>query len=178
MGKTAIKTKKQEIVDYWFSRVDECGLSVDASEAHERCWRCECEHNLERCHIIPESLGGKDEPSNLVLLCHRCHLDNPNITDPEIMWDWIRAYGAPMHDAFWNLTGMKEYEFIYNRSFYSELMDLGIELEEVNELMKSYLPEIIKKAGHHYGHPYMNATIMADAYRMIIKRIAKEGIKP
>lgn len=57
MGKTVIKTKKQDIVDYWFSRVSECGLSVDASEAHERCWCCGCEYNLHRCHIIPESLG-------------------------------------------------------------------------------------------------------------------------
>ncbi len=27
--KGSIKTKKQEIVDYWFSKVDESGLSVD-----------------------------------------------------------------------------------------------------------------------------------------------------
>ncbi|MCZ0632436.1 hypothetical protein [Mediterraneibacter gnavus] len=24
-------------------------------------------------------------PSNYVLLCSRCHLDNPNVADPEIM---------------------------------------------------------------------------------------------
>ncbi|MCZ7695340.1 hypothetical protein [Mediterraneibacter gnavus] len=24
-------------------------------------------------------------PSNHVLLCSRCHLDNPNVADPEIM---------------------------------------------------------------------------------------------
>lgn len=180
MGKTAIKTKKEEIVRYWFFEqlVDECGLSVDASEAHERCWRCGCKHNLERCHIVPESLGGKDEPSNLVLLCHRCHLDNPNITDPEIMWDWIRAYGVPIYDTFWDLIGIKEYEFIYNRSFYSELIDLGIEDPfEANKLIKSYLPEILKKVGHHYGHPYMNTATIAGAFRMIIKRIAKERNK-
>jgi len=70
MGKReAIKTSIEEIVDYWKRHEDECGLSVDWAEAHERCWRCGCEKNLERCHIIPDSLGGKDEPSNLVLLC-------------------------------------------------------------------------------------------------------------
>ena len=26
-------------------------------------------------------ISGKDEPSNFVLLCHRCHIDNPNISD-------------------------------------------------------------------------------------------------
>ena len=170
MEKAAIKTTKDEIVNYWFFEkfIDECGLSVDASEAKERCWCCGCKHNLERCHIVPESLGGKDEPSNLVLLCHRCHLDNPNITDPEIMWDWLRAYGVPMYDTFWDLMGLKEYEFIYKRSFYSELFDLGIKSHtEANELIKSYLPEIIKQVGHHCGHPYMNMATIAGAYRMI-----------
>jgi len=175
-----MKTTKEEIVNYWFVEqlVDECGLSVDASEAHERCWRCGCEYNLERCHIVPEALGGKDEPSNLVLLCHRCHLDNPNITDPEIMWDWIRAYGVPIYDTFWDLIGIKEYEFIYNRSFYSELIDLGIEdPAQANKLIKSYLPEILRNVGHHYGHPYMNTATMAGVFRMIIKKIAKERNK-
>ncbi|MFR6162100.1 HNH endonuclease [Mediterraneibacter gnavus] len=35
--------------------------------------------------MVPESLGGEDIPSNHVLLCSRCHLDNPNVADPEIM---------------------------------------------------------------------------------------------
>ena len=30
MKRPAINTTKREIVDYWFSRIDECGLSVDA----------------------------------------------------------------------------------------------------------------------------------------------------
>ncbi len=87
MTRQSIKTKKEDIVKYCFFEklIDESGLSIDASEAHERCWRCGCEKSLERCYIIPASLGGKDEPANLVLLCKRCHLDNPNITDPEIM---------------------------------------------------------------------------------------------
>ena len=77
--RTAIKTTIPEIVDYWFSRVYEGDLSVDASEAHERCWRCGYQTKLERCHIIPHSRGGADEPSNLVLLCKKCHLENKKI---------------------------------------------------------------------------------------------------
>lgn len=64
-----IKTTKKEIIDYWAVRQDECELSVDWAEAHERCWRCGYKKTLDRCHIIPDSLGGKDEPKNLVLLC-------------------------------------------------------------------------------------------------------------
>src|SRR5699024_4292664 len=115
MERKNIKAQKHEIVDYWFSRVDECELSVDAAEAHERCWRCGYKRGLERCHIVPSSLGGSDEPSNLVLLCKRCHLENPNVSDPEIMWDWIRAYGTSLYGTFWTIQGMKEYEFIYKK---------------------------------------------------------------
>lgn len=32
MKKQLIKAKNQKIVDYWFARVGECGLSVDAAE--------------------------------------------------------------------------------------------------------------------------------------------------
>ena len=171
MKRDSIKTKIKDIVDYWFTRVDECGLSVDASEAHERCWRCGCKKNLERCHIIPASLGGKDEPSNLVLLCKRCHLENPNVNDPEIMWDWLRAYGVPFYDTFWDLLGQKEYEFIYHKSFISELEDLGIvDLEDINKILKEYAPIIIKEVRHHYGHPYMNTATIAGAYRMVLKK--------
>lgn len=123
----------------------------------------------------PRIIRRERRTSNLVLLCHRCHLDNPNITDPEIMWDWIRAYGVPNYDTFWDYMGIKEYEFIYKKSFYSELIDLGIKnLTVANELIKSYLPKIQKEAGQHYGHPYMNTATIAGIYRMIIKKIAKE----
>ena len=176
MKRQNIKTKKEEIVRYWFFEqlVNECGLSVDTAEAHERCWRCGCEYNLERCHIVPASLGGKDEPSNLDLLCHRCHLDNPNITDPEIMWDWIRAYGVAMYDTFWDRLGLKEYEFIYKKDFYTEMEELGItKPEELNSIIKNLAPEILNGVGHHYGHPYMNTATIAGDYRMLVKKVAK-----
>ena len=60
-----MKTTLEEAIDYWVKYQDESGLSVDWAEAKERCWRCGCERNLQRCHIVPYALGGKDEPSNM-----------------------------------------------------------------------------------------------------------------
>ena len=176
MKRERIKTSKEEIVKYWFyeKSIDESGLSIDASEANDRCWRCGCKNNLERCHIVPDSLGGKDEPSNLVLLCHRCHLDNPNISDPEIMWDWIRAYGVAIYDTFWDRLGQKEYKFIYKKDFFQEMEELGItDSFELNSLIKNLAPEFLKNVSYHYGQPYMNVATIAGVYRMIAKRIAK-----
>ncbi len=78
-----IKTTSKEIVEYWDSRIDETELSIDFAEAEERCWRCAYKSKLHRCHIIPDSLGGEDTPSNLVLLCRRCHIEAPNIKDKD-----------------------------------------------------------------------------------------------
>ena len=167
MKREVIKAKNHEIVEYWFSRIDECGLSVDAAEAHERCWRCGCKRTLERCHIVPASLGGSDDPSNLVLLCHRCHLDSPNVADPEIMWDWIRAYGTSFYDTFWTIQGMKEYEFIYNRSLEEEFKTRNIEdINRFNEITK----EEMRKATYHFGDPYLNIATIAGIIRMALKK--------
>lgn len=57
------------------------------------CWRCGwAGSRIERCHIIPASLDGPDQPSNLVLLCHRCHLDAPDVLDPAVMWKYIDCH--------------------------------------------------------------------------------------
>ena len=142
MGKRAnIKTPIQEAVKYWAERIDECGLSVNWAEAETHCWRCGCEENLQRCHIIPDPLGGRDEPANIVLLCERCHIHGPNVTDPEIMWDWIKAYSVPFYNTFWCLLGAKEYRFIYKKSFAQEIWDI---LEAVNMQYDEQVERIIK----------------------------------
>jgi 5-methylcytosine-specific restriction endonuclease McrA len=46
---------------------------------------------LQRCHVIPQALGGSDEPLNLVILCEPCHADSPDHVDPSHMYEWMRA---------------------------------------------------------------------------------------
>ncbi|WP_408639329.1 HNH endonuclease [Nocardia yamanashiensis] len=79
-----------EIVDHWSMVEDESGLAIDWAEAHERCWRCGYKAKLERCHIVPDALGGAATPDNLVLLCSRCHREAPNHENPIYMWRWLR----------------------------------------------------------------------------------------
>jgi ribosomal protein L37E len=82
----------QEIVDYWTARESECGLAVDWAEAHERCWRCGYKSRLQKCHIVPKSPDGKNDRSNLVLLCGRCHREAPNVADPQVHVDMDENY--------------------------------------------------------------------------------------
>ncbi|MFJ7732504.1 HNH endonuclease [Lysinibacillus sp. NPDC097231] len=168
-----IRTTKEQIVEYWFNIIDESGLSVDASEAIERCWRCGYKARLQRCHIIPDSLGGTDSVNNLVLLCERCHIENPNVSDTKIMWDWIRAYTTPFYDTFWMIEGFKEYEFIYGKSFEEEVRERNI---KNTELIKKRFHEEFKKASFHFGHPYLNKATIAGMIHMVLKKYDKENI--
>lgn len=68
MSRNNIKTTKKQIVDYWVRHVDESDLIVDFYEAEELCWRCGCKRPLERCHIVPYSLGGKIH--HQILFCY------------------------------------------------------------------------------------------------------------
>lgn len=158
-----IKTRIPEIVDYWAGHQDESDLSVDFSEAHERCWRCGCKRRLQRCHIVPDSLGGQDEPSNLVLLCARCHLENPNVADPHIMWDWLKAYKESFYDTFWINHGMCEYERIYACSFKEELKKRNImDLTAINTIVSDKMSQ----ASYHFGDPHFNVATIAGVLRM------------
>lgn len=44
---------------------------------------------LNRCHIVPAALGGKDEPPNLFLLCEECHMLSPDTTNPANFFRWV-----------------------------------------------------------------------------------------
>lgn len=179
MGKRKnIRTTITEIIDYWIQYIDECDLSVDWSEADTHCWRCGCQNHLQRCHIIPDSLEGKDEPANLVLLCERCHAEGPNVADPEIMWDWIKAYKVPFYDTFWSIQGMKEYQFIYKKDIVEEIKDILSEAgildnsEKVRDILGKTLRSVQDKASVHFGQPYFNTATMAGLYRMMLKELA------
>ena len=64
---------------------------------------------LERCHILPDAAGGEDKPENLFLLCHRCHIESPDTTEPRYFFRWVhRQRGrGPNYDGFFcrELTG-------------------------------------------------------------------------
>jgi hypothetical protein len=47
---------------------------------------------LERAHVVPRSLGGSEEPENIVLLCYECHLAAPDTAEARYMWQWLAAH--------------------------------------------------------------------------------------
>lgn len=68
-------------------------------EEGRRCFCCGSHRRLQKCHIVPRSLGGLDEPLNIIPLCGVCHDKQPDTADPEAVWEWI-------HDESNWLTGI------------------------------------------------------------------------
>jgi hypothetical protein len=114
-----VKTSHESILEYWCSRIDESDMGCDWDEALTRCWRCGDEHrtkSLHRCHIIPAQDGGKDEPSNLVLLCSPCHAEAPSLSDDkDAIWQWIKRTCKSYYGQFWGDRLFEEFEKLYGR---------------------------------------------------------------
>lgn len=45
--------------------------------------------SLEKCHVVPLYLGGADDPSNVVLMCGRCHESQPDSTDSQVTFEYM-----------------------------------------------------------------------------------------
>ncbi|HWZ15856.1 MAG TPA: HNH endonuclease signature motif containing protein [Mucilaginibacter sp.] len=159
------KTTIPDIIKYWEVNIYEGDLSIDFSEAHERCWRCGYKSKLEKCHIIPHSLGGPDSPDNYVLLCSICHSEGPNIDDRDFFWDWLKAHKAIFYNTYWITRGMQEYELVYKKSIVKELLELNISPDNIKPLLQ----EQINKCSWHFGQPRMNPATIAGLFYMIVK---------
>lgn len=60
-------------------------------DAWRMCWCCGgSSRKLQKCHIVPRSLGGSDKPENIIPLCPMCHDEMPDVIDPEVLWSWIK----------------------------------------------------------------------------------------
>jgi len=161
------KTKHKDIVDYWLPLKDECELGVDWSEAHERCWRCGYKSSLHRCHIVPDSLEGVDHPSNLILLCGRCHREAPNHTNPQYMWIWLKASYGSFYDTYWTQRGLEEFERMFQRKPFSNLNEKQVDLNEINEL----LGREIEKTTIHFGEGRLNPSTIACVIAELEKKL-------
>lgn len=177
MGKRDdIKTSKKECIEYWKKHINESEIGTDWDTADCRCWRCGRQADLQRCHIIPDALGGKDEASNIVLLCDKCHEEGPNVEDSEIMWDWIKAYARPNEHMYLFAQIEREYEYIYKRSLREEVEFFSRFLggEEINKMVALKILDASQHATNHFGKPFLSVMNGVGILRMYFKGLAEE----
>jgi hypothetical protein len=103
---------KSQIFEYWKERLPGLGFLVDWGAPG--CWACGFRYGakydvkrsnanwseifycwdkipLQRCHVIPRSLGGTNDVANLFLMCRECHDQAPNTSLPDIFFEWAHA---------------------------------------------------------------------------------------
>jgi hypothetical protein len=106
---------KSQIFEYWKDRLWEQDILIHWE--WPSCWACHFHYGtkyqikrsrpswsevlnvwdkipLQRCHIIPRSLGGLDDVGNLFLMCRECHDLAPNTNIPEIFFEWARTQSS------------------------------------------------------------------------------------
>ena len=145
-----VNLTKCQISEYWMKNCpyDEAELNIDLTEMPFHCWNCghdmrigksndSAKTRLQRCHIIPKSLGGENIPSNYVLLCHICHREAPNVRNSQKMWEWIKSNYVPfsIYDSYNINKGLALFEQQKGYSF----------LTKVLPLIKGDISDIIKK---------------------------------
>ena len=159
---STIHDSQQKIVDYWYGkyilpdgRIADKYVSgaipilIDRGELN--CWACDmpeekCE--LQRCHILAESLGGEGYADNLFLLCERCHEESPDTTNRSAFFRWVykrrKTYSAGAHNSEALLKAINEELSERGMMSFQELfMTLPKEKQEELAKMLTYKPEDI-----------------------------------
>jgi len=116
---------------------------------------------LERAHIIPHMLGGSNHPSNFVMLCHSCHLENPNTRSEDVYFQWIK--------------NVKNHKTKKAMSVIKALSIFGVSCDMINILysiegdafVSSLMQSAKKDCGLHQG---LNTNTFAGAVSVKIKK--------
>jgi hypothetical protein len=151
------KTKQwiKDAVAYWEPRVYEGDIGCDWDEADVRCWRCGYLRACQKCHIVPQSLGGSDEISNLIPLCADCHDEMPNVSDSSEVWRWIESDHGCLHDTYWTVRAVRQ----------SKLTD-----SEIESFSDEKLKEVISECSLHFGQLHGRARLSVATIAWAIRK--------
>jgi len=114
---------------------------------------------LERAHIVPRSLGGPDDVSNLLLLCRPCHRESPDWVDPEQMARWTATREErPSREVETLMAWFSAAESVpdFQDALAAVVMEEGAS-ERVSELIR----DLLGRAGTHFGVGFSQGTRVA-----------------
>lgn len=109
-------------------------------------------NNFEKAHIVPKDLGGKDDPSNLFILCKECHRESPDTVFERMFFQWI-----------------------YSRRIYSKgmtILDDSIQMCKKNNIPLYYLlpNSTNNKYKNTHGAIFATSTISAEMVGLALTR--------
>jgi hypothetical protein len=113
--------------------------------------------NLDRCHLIPRGAGGSDLPSNLVLLCKRCHAAAPNVgISAQPMIQWIQARE---NYILWMLRRATEECIALRPTALEEFASLGWTYDEFKTSCAEVI-DFLRVVNHPGGEPFATIAVV------------------
>jgi len=142
--------KKQEWVrqcwEYHSLHISELDVAVDWADwesDYSMCWCCGHKSKLQKCHIIPKSLGGGLNAENIVPLCAQCHDRAPDVADKNEMFKWISSQQNPLSGLglgrYWHLSSI------------IEKRAKQLNLVPASDDFKKYLEEAMESTSFHFS---------------------------
>ena len=126
--------------------------------------------HFDRAHIIPHMLGGSNNPSNFIILCHKCHLENPNTKYEDIYFTWLGS--------------VKNHNLKWSEDLLKSLRLFGISDEELIilddfEIIRPIIKETFEEAGIHQGINVMTySSLMAMKIKKYFEELEKDIAQP
>ena len=68
-----------------------CGFWLEKWDDQTTVGKRWASSSLQKCHVTPLYLTHDDTISNMVLMCERCHLGQPDSVDPQVTYDYMKA---------------------------------------------------------------------------------------
>ena len=158
--------------DYHSQYISELDVAPDWGDWESdwnMCWCCGHRGTLQQCHIIPKSLGGSLDPSNIIPLCGICHDKAPDVSDKNEMFAWVKENLTPLSGL-----GLGRYDHL-NDILTTSLKNLKDEYGEINEeelydlIRKNY-----EKTSPHAGQHKQGIFWKESTREWIVKKTFKE----
>ena len=158
--------------DYHSQYISELDVAPDWGDWEtdwNMCWCCGHRGTLQQCHIIPKSLGGSLDPSNIIPLCGICHDKAPDVSDKNEMFAWVKENLTPLSGL-----GLGRYDHL-NDILTTSLKNLKDEYGEINEeelydlIRKNY-----EKTSPHAGQHKQGIFWKESTREWIVKKTFKE----
>ena len=89
------------------------------------------------------------------------------------MWLWIESTAVAVYDTYWTYRVIEEFERIFGRKPFENILDDASLLQSAKELMKAEFQKVIV----HYGECRLNAATSACVIAEIERNLADGGLK-
>ena len=158
--------------DYHSQYISELDVAPDWGDWEtdwNMCWCCGHRGTLQQCHIIPKSLGGSLDPSNIIPLCGICHDKAPDVSDKNEMFAWVKENLTPLSGL-----GLGRYDHL-NDILTTSLKNLKDEYGDINaEELYDLIRKNYEKTSPHAGQHKQGIFWKESTREWIVKKTFKE----